>query len=1083
MKKTIRLSLLAAFLFQFVSAIAQQPAEIIGKIIGSDGLETPGATVIVKGASIGTVADYNGNYKIKVPDNRESVLVFTYVGMKAKEIRVNGKTLINVELEQDAIMLDEFVSVGYGTVRRSDLTGSISSVRGEAISAVPVTSVAQALAGKVAGVSVTQSDGSPDAAMSIRVRGGLSITQDNEPLYIIDGFPSEVGMAGLDPNDIASIDVLKDASATAIYGARGGNGVILITTKAGYEGKATVNYDMYYGIKMLTNRMPVLNSDEFVRLEYERSLTAGATEQLNFLSMYGDYYDTDDPDLPPIIDAMYASFKEIGQVYGNRPGVDWQGLVFDDALPSSQNHRVSISGGTKTTQYSASYSHSNDEGIMLNSGLVRNNIRLQMTQNLSDKLRFTANVTHVNEKTTGMGSLSEQSYFSRMAHIIQYRPIYGKYLDDKDLIGIDIDPILDAESGSPMQNPLVSNKHELRSIVNVRSIFNSEIVYNINKNLTYRGSVGYSDRMYNQDLFYEKGSSQVRIVGSPYGQRDLRQFNTLNYNNVLTYNLRLPSLHSFNIMLGQESYSIEYNRLFVKSTNFPDDNFGLNDMSLGETPDRPITDAFGERTFSFFGRTNYNYKQRYLATVTLRADGSSKFGANNKWGYFPSASFAWRLSEEDFVKELNAFSNMKLRLSYGAAGNNRIGTFRSLSRMNSSWMPFENTTNVSYLSSQLPNPDLKWESNVSANAGIDLGFFDQRLQLVVDVYNNQTHNLLLESRVPLLSGYATTLKNIGKTQNRGAELTINTVNVQNKNFRWETSFNISTNRNKVLQLSGTDFFTTRSGWVSPGEFNEDDYRIEVGQPLGNMYGYRLIGLYTVDDFDYDAVTNKYILKEGIAFEPDNYPKPGYNKFENTFATDSIIDSKDKQVIGNASPDFIGGFMNSITYKNFDFSFALNFSIGNDVYNANNMFFTKTSNRYRNALSFSAERFTYIDPETGMNVHSDPERLAEINVNNTAYTSVEGSNRLKFHSGYVEDASFLRLTNMTFGYSLPKSILKKVGIANMRIYAAGYNLFLLTKYSGFDPEVNNRPNGGLTPGVDWGSHPRSMSMVVGANLSF
>lgn len=1079
MKNLIRLNLLVVFLFQAVNTMAQQPAEIIGKIIGSDGQETPGATVIVKGSSTGTVADYDGNYKIKVPDSRESVLVFSYVGMKTKEIKVSGQTVINVQLEQNAIALDEVVAVGYGTVKRRDLTGSVSSVKAEVINAVPVTSVAQALAGKVAGVSVTQSEGSPDAAIAIRVRGGLSITQDNEPLYIIDGFPSEQGMAGLDPSDIASIDVLKDASATAIYGARGGNGVILITTKEGFEGKATVNYDMYYGVKKLTNKMRLLTSEEFVRLEYERSMIGGAAEKSRFVNMYGDgYVNGTDYD-----EAMYAAFSPISEVYGNRPGIDWQGLIFDDALPSSQNHKVSISGGNKTTKYMGSYSYNNDQGVMLNSGLVRNNIRLRMDQNLSPDLRFTANVSHVNEKTTGMGSLSETSYFSRMQHIIQYRPIIGKNGDDYDLVRYQNDPIRDDETGNQMQNPIVSIENELQSKLNKMSIFNGEIVYNINKNLTYRGSVGFRDRIYTQDLFYQKGSRQAINAGAPWGQRNIQQYNTINYNNVLTYRLRLPRSHSFDMMLGQESYTMEYDRLLVKSTNFPEDNFGLDDMSLGETPDKPVTDAFSEQTMSFFGRLNYNYKQRYLATVTFRADGSSKFGANNKWGYFPSASFAWRMSEEDFIKNLNTFSNMKLRLSYGAAGNNRIGTFRSLSRMSSSWQPFENSTSVSYYSSQLPNPDLKWETNISANLGLDLGFFDQRLQVVVDVYNNQTDNLLLESKVPLLSGYATTMKNIGKTQNRGAELTINTVNVRKKNFSWETAFNISTNRNTVLQLADADFFTSRSGWAGAAEFNDDDYRIEVGQALGNMYGYKQTGLYTVDDFNYDATTKKYTVKEGVAYDPDNYPKPGYYKYENTDASDNIINAKDKQVIGNATPDFIGGMVNTVTYKNFDMSVAFNFSVGNDVYNANTMYFTKTSNRYRNSLGLSAERFTYIDPETGMNVYNNPERLAQINTENNQWASVEGNAVLKFHSGYVEDGSYLRLTNMTLGYTLPKSIVKKAGIANLRLYASGYNLFLLTTYSGFDPEVNSKPNGGLTPGVDWGAYPRSMSMVVGLNLSF
>jgi len=998
--------------------------------------------------------------------------------MTTKEIKVNGQSIINVKLEPSSVMLNEVVSIGYGTVKRRDLTGSVSSVKADDVNRVPVTSVAQALAGKVAGLTIIQSEGSPDASVSIRIRGGSSITQSNEPLYIIDGFPSEQGITGLDPSDIASIDVLKDASATAIYGARGGNGVIIITTKEGFDGKASISYDMYFGLKKLTNKMKTLSTEEFVKLEYERAMIAGGAEITGFVNTYGDAYN---PDLAnPLNQNMYNTYASIHDVYGNRPGIDWQGLVFDDALPTSQNHKIGISGGSKTTKYTGSYAYSNDEGIMKGSGLVRNNIRFRFDQQLNDKAKFVANVSHTNEKTTGMGSLSESSGFSRMQHIVQYRPIISKFGNDQDLVTYQNDPILEDESGNQMQNPIVSIDKEEQNKLNKMSVFNGEFSYNFTKNLSYRGSVGYRDRTYTQNLFYHTGSRQAINTGAPYGQKNIQGYNTFNYNNVLNYKLKVKKDHTLDFMLGQEDYKLDYNYLLVKSTNFPNDNFGLNDMSLGETPAKPITDLFSERTISFFGRTNYNYKQRYLATFTMRADGCSKFGENNKWGYFPSGSLAWRMSEEKFVKNLNVFSNLKLRLSYGASGNNRIGTFRSLSKMSSSWQSFENSTVVSYFSSQLPNPDLKWETNISTNVGVDMGFLDQRIQVVMDVYNNQTENLLLESRVPLLSGYGTTMRNVGKTQNRGIELTVNTINFNSKKFQWETSFNISVNKNKVVKLADADFFTSRSGWAGTSEFNDDDFKTEVGQAMGNMYGYKLVGLYAVEDFTFDPATKIYTIKPGIAYEQDNYPKPGFNKFENTKSDDLNINSDDKQIIGNAAPDFSGGIINTFKYKNFDFSAAFNFSIGNEVYNANTMYFTKTNNKYRNSLEITANRFTYID-ETGANVFLNPDKLSQINVNNKT-ASIEGSPVMRFHSGYVEDGSFLRLNNLTLGYSVPKSLLKKIYLSNLRFYASGYNLWILTKYKGFDPEVNSKSNGGLTPGVDWGAYPRSMSFVVGMNLT-
>ena len=473
-------------------------------------------------------------------------------------------------------------------------------------------------------------------------------------------------------------------------------------------------------------------------------------------------------------------------------------------------------------------------------------------------------------------------------------------------------------------------------------------------------------------------------------------------------------------MLGQEDYQFGQRFMTVKSTNFPKDNFGLDDMALGSTADLTQTGGFNERLISFFGRVNYNLNQKYLATLSMRADASSKFGANSKWGYFPSASLAWRASEEDFIKNLDIFSNLKVRLSYGTAGNNRISAYRSLSNFSSSWQPFLDQINISYYSTQLPNKNLRWETNISSNLGFEMGFFDQKIQVVLDLYSNQTKDLLLDSKIPLYSGYPTIIKNIGKTRNRGVELTLNTINITTKDFYWETGFNISHNDNKVVQLAGVDFFTTRSGWAGTAEFNEDDFRVKIGESVGNMYGYKWIGIYTVDDFTYDNATNNYVLKDDIPYDKDNYPKPGFNKFED-YDKDGEITANDKQVIGNYNPLLFGGLTNSMSYKSFDFSFAFNFSIGNSVYNANRMYFTKMSNRYRNSLAEVANRFTYID-EKGDNVYNDPEKLAAINVNNTSQASIDGSNNIKFHSKIVEDGSYLRLSNITLGYALPKDFI-------------------------------------------------------------
>lgn len=1073
---TKRLISLLPLLMCSVATILAQQTTVTGKIIDPDGQEAIGASVVVKGTTQGVVADTHGNYTITVPDAQNTVLIFSYIGTKAQEIKINGKKTLNVQLTPDAIALNEVVSIGYGTVRRADITGAVSSVKSEQIHKVPVTSVGQALAGKVAGVNIVQSDGSQDASISIRVRGGLSITQDNEPLYIIDGFPSEDGLRGLDPSDIATIDVLKDASATAIYGARGGNGVVLITTKAGKTGKATINYDAYYGVKKLTNKMKLLSVKDFVLLEYERAMLGGENEQKKFTEIYADGWDNTSSDLQN----MQRAHTTIPDTYNNRPGIDWQGLIFDHAMPASQNHKISLSGGTETTKYTASYSFSDDGGIMRQSGLKRHNIRLRLNQRVNKKLTVAANTAYNHEHTQGIGSLTEASYFSRMQHIVQYRPTIGKNRDDYDLVRFQNDPIRDDESGNQMQNPIVSIENEKQNRINKLFIFNAEATYNILKNLTYKFSIGYRTKDFQQDQFYAHASRQAINAGAPWGQRILRNEQSITYNNVITYTPKLPKNHLLDLMIGQEDYRFGQKYMQLKSTNFPKENFGLNDMALGSTPDLTQTGGFNERLISFFGRINYNLQQKYLATITLRADASSKFGANSKWGYFPSLSLAWRASEEQFIKALRTFSNLKLRLSYGTAGNNRIGAYKSLAKYSSSWQPFMDQIHIAYSSEHFPNKNLRWETNISANLGIDIGLCQQRLQIGIDLYDNQTKDLLLDAKTKLYTGYPSIIKNIGKTRNRGVELTINTVNIDTKNFTWETGFNISHNQNKVVQLAGVDYFTTASAWASKSEFNEDDFQVKVGQSVGNMYGYKWIGLYTVEDFTYDDATKRYTLKPNIPYDPDNYPKPGYNKFADT-DNNGKITSADKQVIGNYTPVLYGGLTNTFTYRAIDFSFALNFSIGNEVYNANRLYFTKMTNRYRNALANVAERFTYID-EQGQNIFTNPERLAARNANRQQQTSVEGAGNIKFHSQAVEDGSYLRLSNITLGYTLPKPIVNRLSLSSVRCYTSAYNLLLLTRYSGFDPDVNAKPNGGITPGIDWGAYPRSMSFVVGINLS-
>lgn len=553
------------------------------------------------------------------------------------------------------------------------------------------------------------------------------------------------------------------------------------------------------------------------------------------------------------------------------------------------------------------------------------------------------------------------------------------------------------------------------------------------------------------------------------------------YNNVLTYNKSFNINHQLDLVGGQEFISFKSKYLKTGATNFPDKNFGLNDMSLGASPDIVQTINQEERMLSYFFRANYNLKQRYLFAASIRADGSSKFGANNKWGYFPSASFAWRASEEEFIKRWNVFSNLKVRLSYGAAGNNHIDNYLSLSKIGSVWIPYGTGTQSGFVSKQLYNPDLKWETNITANLGLDMGFFDQRLQLTVDIYNVETKGLLLDAPIPQLSGFKNMMINAGKTNNKGVEVSITSHNIHTRDFTWTTNINLAHNKNKVKELYMSDYMEIVSGWAQTSEFNKSDYMIRVGQSLGQMYGYRLKGIYTMDDFTYDANQQKYILKEGIPYDKSRYPKPGYWKFEDIDKNGEITD-KDREVIGNANPKLYGGMTNTLTWKGFDLSIFLNFSIGNKVYSANKMYYTKFNNQWRNTLKDEAlSRFTVMNAK-GEYIFNDPVQLAEVNRNRN-YVSIEGSSDLYFHSGYVEDGSFLKINNISLGYTLPRELTKKIKLSTVRFYATGYNLHTFTKYSGYDPEVNTYPNNGLTPGIDWGAYPSSISFVFGANIAF
>ena len=1063
------------FILVFVSMSAYaQSLTVTGKVIDSEGYEVIGGSVTIKGAAgVGTVTDVNGNYSLKVNDASKDVLVFSYVGMTSQEVKVDGRSVIDVTLKADAVMLEEVVAIGYATVKRKDLTGSVASVNSKELSKVPTSDITQALAGRMAGVQVMQSEGAPGASISIRVRGGISITQSNEPLYIIDGFPSEDGMSTLDPAEIETIDILKDASATAIYGARGANGVVVITTKSGgKEGKATVTFDSYVGFKKVAKKLDVLSTREFALLDYERRYYSAFTAK-----------NSTQEDLDKAVanfEALYGKYADIDANYANRAGIDWQDQTLGRTA-LTQNYRVGVSGGTDKLNYNLAYSYYDEEGAMVYSGNKKHNISFNMNHKLNDRLSITARISYDQMKIYGMGTSEGGDRFNKMQHILQYRPMVGINGTDDLLLG-DEDPLLVDDTGNVMQNPLLSAAEETKDREYRTFQANGGFTLKLIKGLSFRNTTGMRYQTRRNDTFYGDKSITAKR-SSINGSIQNIENSSFQTSNVLNYNWAGKG-HDITAMLGQE-YVNRWNRSFsAAAANFPNDDIGLGDLSLGLPTAVSSSENYDDKLLSFFARFNYGFKDKYLFTASFRADGSSKFGKNNKWGYFPAFSAAWRLGEEEFIKNLNIFSDLKVRLGYGMAGNNRIDSYVSLPMLTSVTYPNGDSTQPGYVSKQIPNPNLKWEANKTFNFGLDFGFFNQRLTISPEFYINRSSNLLLNAKLPTSSGYDSMVINAGETENKGIDLTINSTNIMTKDFTWNTAVTLSHNKNSVKKLTGEDVQL----WEASFGYNQNTHKIEVGKPIGQFYGYKTLGLYQVEDFDYNAKDQTYTLKEGIPYMSGTFNRsdirPGMWKFKNVDGSeDNKITENDKTVIGNAYPKFYGGINNTFTYKDFDLSIFLTYSFGNDVFNATKLTNTKTALQNKNVLDIANSSNRWVVVNKKGELITDPQEMADINKGKTVaavYDNEIGDTYI--HSWAVEDGSYLKLSNITLGYTFPRKMLSKIGISKLRLYATGSNLLTWTKYSGFDPEVSTMGSG-LTPGVDFGAYPKSRSFVFGINLAF
>jgi TonB-linked SusC/RagA family outer membrane protein len=968
--------------------------------------------------------------------------------------------------------IDEVVLVGYTKVSKKDVTNAVSSVKAEALKDMPVNSAAEAIQGRLAGVQVQTSEGSPGAEVDIKVRGGTSITGSNAPLYIVDGIQMDNAMSLLTPKEIESIEVLKDASSTSIYGSRGANGVVLITTKSGRKrATTTINYNGFTGVRKIMNTLDVLDPYQFVLYQYELYNKNGVADDITaFATRYGTY-------------------NQLESKYKNVKTRDWQDELFGKEA-FNFTHNLTVNGGSEKSAFALTLNHVDEDGIMLKSGFKRSMVNFKYDYDISKRLKIGFNARYSRSLINGVGTSSSGSQSNnRLRNAVRYQPFEGGSNIPVD----DFDPSY--ATNTNLVNPLILNDNEVRDNRSNDLLLNGYINWNISKDITFRSVVGYVQRDIITNQFWGVVTSQARAnADMPIVQLDRSQSRRITNTNTLNYTKKFGR-HKLDVLLGQETIQTDgessntYVKWFPKSI-LPEEAFA--NIAAATPPAGLIQDAARtaalapDRLASFFGRVNYIFDNKYILTASVRADGSNVFMKGNQWGYFPAASLAWKIKEEKFLKDVNWLDELKLRVGYGLSGNNRItsylwANFYNVSA-NNGYVFGTSVTPGAAISTTQANPNVKWEATVSKNAGIDFEFFNSRLYGSVDGYITDTKDLLVLAKVPF-PGYSNQFQNSGKTQNKGLEFTLGGVIVNKEDFTWKTDINLSANKNKILSLGsgvrpGQDSYLVQSGGI--GGF---DFIAKVGSSVGTYYGYVTEGRYEISDFTYNAATQVYTLKAGVPSSSAialgaKAVQPGDLKLKDLNGDGQITDA-DRTELGSAQPKFYGGFNQTFRYKNFDMSLFFNFSVGNKVYNANKIENT-TQYLYRdnNMAAEVADRWQWFD-NNGVKVN-DPTALAALNANTTMWTPPTGQYIL--HSYGIEDGSFLRLNNVTLGFTLPKGSLDAVGVKNFRLYATVNNVFVITKYSGYDPEASTRRNA-LTPGVDYSAYPRSRFFVTGVDITF
>lgn len=1112
MKVLCKVCLLVAFFLTPLSALAQ--AQISGQVVDATGETVIGATIVEKGnPKNAAVTDFDGNFSIKVASGK--ILVISYVGMKTQE--VPAATGMKVVLEDDNASLDEVVVVGYTSRARKDLTGSVGSVSGAKLAVVPVSSAAEALTGKIAGVQVTTTDGQPGADINIRVRGATSVTQSNEPLYIVDGFQVP-NINDIPPSDIASIDVLKDASLTAIYGAKGGNGVVIVTTKSAQAGKVQVSFNGRLSVSSLSRSLDIMNTGQFVDLMYDRASSNGGGARDSWQKAFrGDFGNPKD-----------------NSIYYFKTTNDWQDEVLGNK-PISYQANVTVGGGNETTRFNLSLTQSEDLGIILGSGVRRTNVNFKLNTKITKNLEFTYNpkLTYRRDEGAGGANVGSGGLVDR---VLRYQPTaglrsWGNYsimesAADAERFNL-TNPVNDIMTNTQKKHSYsISQQFALKWTPISGLVLRSEGNYNI----SFRNTQRY------WGWLTQEGQKAVHQQ-KPVARLTDRTVESYTWTNTASYDTSIKDVHNLSFLLGQEIYHTQYKESQQAAHLFDigiDANTAINNMALGQpyAADTYTLRSTANRTASFFGQASYNYNHKYLLSATLRADGSSKFAPGNQWGYFPSISGAWVLNQEKFLSDVKWIDQLKIRASYGLAGNNNINDdlWRFLYTSSNSGGPeFASTTTANgelyyTVPSDYPNKDIKWETTITRNIAADISLFGGRLSITPEFYWNTTRDLLYRSYIPGVSGYSRQMQNIGKVQNNGWELTLNADLLRGKDYVLSANLTLGHNKMTIKQLNRDDnrIFNNASAWKSS---DQNDYMLEVGGELGLMYGYVYDGLYTWDEFLYPTtstyaanpkgkgvvngiliggtVTDGYEGNSGNGVLGNSHSgystMPGKIKIKDLNG-DGQIDINDKTVIGRTTPKWQGGFGISGQWKDFDFVANFTYMLDFDVYNATAYALSSTSNKqntFTNVYSkFTDNRWRYSAPDgytdlsghniTGESLYKNgnldgmPGLYRDMNANATMWNPGDLVTNIMLDA-FVEDGSFIRCSDVTIGYTLPKSIIKKIFVNKVRAYISASNLFILTNYSGYDPEVDVQS--GLTPSMDYNRYPRARQFSFGLNVTF